>query len=56
MKKVKLAELSLNDTFRLKMDAELYSIFKICGSVILAKFEGKIYCFSYNREVVVDNK
>ena len=52
MEKIRLQELSLNDAFKLREDEELYFVFKICGSVILAKLDGKLYCFSYNRNVI----
>ena len=52
MEKIKLAELLIDDTFRLREDSELYKVFKICGSIILAKYDGKLYCFSYNRKII----
>jgi len=52
MEKVKLVSLNLDDTFKLKADGELYKIYRICGSVILTKYDGKFFCFSYNRNVI----
>jgi hypothetical protein len=52
MKKIRLEALALNENFKLRVDTEIYSVFRICGSVILAKCDGKIHCFSYNRKII----